>query len=510
MRGSRRRRVTGWGLAALTSTTLIMATSTATPAAVDAPAQSTRSELVPVSVVSTGSELGPVSAQDAVRPQLPRRVDFALRPVQQGVLPQAQVMTELARERWTSPSLGSSKARAIVVRDALTDEHLIDIRPSQPLTPASTTKLLSAAAIMSVLPPGKTFTTRTVSGATPSDVVLVAGGDQLLASGRGSRTAIAGRAGLQDLAQQTASSVREQGIEGPVRVWLDTSYAEGPDLAPGWTDFWVENGFAGRISMVALAQDRALPYDPAPSNLAISAANSFRQSLAGEDIDVSGQDIERMSAAGSNERVADGATATATATAIDDTLTLGQVESAPVRDVLALALATSDNAMIEQLSRQAAVAAGVGPGQDAVNDWVLSSLRDFYDVDTEGATLADTSGLSDGTQVPTRLVADVLVRAASGRYPAAQSVATGLPIAGYSGTLDDRFVQDRAASGRGVVRAKTGSLPSVTSLAGTIMTADGRLLVFALSANDIGDGGAAIDARAEIDALIAQIADCGC
>ena len=55
-----------------------------------------------------------------------------------------------------------------------------------------------------------------------------------------------------------------------------------------------------------------------------------------------------------------------------------------MRDVLALALATSDNAMVEQLARQAAVADGVGAEQRAVTDWVVLSVAEDYGVDVTG------------------------------------------------------------------------------------------------------------------------------
>ncbi len=455
---------------------------------------------------ATVTEPSPRVAQDAVRPQLPDRVDFALDPVQQGTVPDADVMRDQMQDLWDSRWLGSSSRRSITVRDALTDEHLVDLRADQPLTPASTTKLLSAAAITAALPPEMTFTTRVVEGEEPEQIVLVAGGDQLLATGSGSSTAVAGRAGLADLAAETAASLADRGVSGPVDVAVDTTYADGSLVAPGWTDFWVENGFAGRISMLALEQDRALPYDPAPRDPALSAAQAFEQALVDEGVEIGVSGIERVEAPSTPE--SDSASASTPEPAPG--AVLAEVESAPLRDVLALALTTSDNAMVEQLARQAAVASGEDSDQESVNAWVLATLGDSYALDIEDAVLADTSGLSDGTQVPMRLMADVLVSGASGRYPAFQSVLTGLPIAAYSGTLADRFGQDSAAEGRGVVRAKTGSLPSVTSLAGTVTTADGRLLVFALSVNDVGSGGAEVEARAVIDELISQLADCGC
>lgn len=437
-------------------------------------------------------EPGPVIAMNAVRPQLPRAVDYALSPTQQGLAPDRDAMVDLTEDGWDAESLGSRSLRGLTIRDALTGDHLVDVRADDALTPASITKVLSAAAVMSVLPPEQTFTTTVVTGARPTDIVLVAGGDQLLAPGRGDLTTVAGRAGLGDLAEQTAAALEEGGVTEPVRLFVDTSYAAGRDVSPGWTDFWVTNGYTGRISMLALESARAVPGRPAPADPTMQAAEAFAQAL-------------------DDQGVARSTTKIGVATeSAQDSSPLASVESAPVRDVLALALATSDNAMVEQLSRQGSVAAGGGARQKDVNAWVVDTLRDFYNLDVEGATLADTSGLSDGTKLPMRLVADVLAAGASGAYPSLQSVLDGLPVAGYNGTMYDRFLGDSARSGLGVVRAKTGSLPSVTSLAGTVTTADGRLLVFSLTTNDVEGGPGPVEARAAIDAMVADLADCGC
>ena len=191
---------------------------------------------------------------------------------------------------------------------------------------------------------------------------------------------------------------------------------------------------------------------------------------------------------------------------------LASVESAPVRDVLALALATSDNAMVEQLARQAAVAVGRSADQASVTDWITETVESDYGIDMTGLKLADASGLSGGTLLTVDAVAQVLVDGADGSHPALQSVlaAGGLPIAGYTGTLHDRFHLPVHAAAVGNARAKTGSLPNVTSLAGTVVTADGRLLVYAMTADDIGEDGAVLEARSSLDEVVAQLARCGC
>ena len=95
--------------------------------------------------------------------------------------------------------------------------------------------------------------------------------------------------------------------------------------------------------------------------------------------------------------------------------------------------------------------------------------------------------------------------AASTDHPQLRPLLTGLPVAALSGTLAERF--DESAGAAGWVRAKTGSLRGVTSLAGTVQDADGRLLVFAVLADAVPATTAARDA---VDSVAAALVACGC
>ena len=64
-------------------------------------------------------------------------------------------------------------------------------------------------------------------------------------------------------------------------------------------------------------------------------------------------------------------------------------------------------------------------------------------------------------------------------------IVDGLPVAGESGTLKNRFDDPKEAAGRHVVHAKTGTLSGLAGLTGYVTTADGAVLVFAELGNDI-------------------------
>jgi D-alanyl-D-alanine carboxypeptidase/D-alanyl-D-alanine-endopeptidase (penicillin-binding protein 4) len=57
-----------------------------------------------------------------------------------------------------------------------------------------------------------------------------------------------------------------------------------------------------------------------------------------------------------------------------------------------------------------------------------------------------------------------------------------------------------------VVRAKTGTLNGVSSLAGVVTDVDGRLLIFALMSN----GPSPAISRPLLDEMAAQLSRCGC
>jgi D-alanyl-D-alanine carboxypeptidase/D-alanyl-D-alanine-endopeptidase (penicillin-binding protein 4) len=119
--------------------------------------------------------------------------------------------------------------------------------------------------------------------------------------------------------------------------------------------------------------------------------------------------------------------------------------------------------------------------------------------------MVDGSGLAARDRLTVATLTAVL-RAIISR-PSLHAVLAGLPVAGWSGTLVDRYLTGGSRSGAGVVRAKTGTLTGVSALAGLVHDSSGRLLVFAFDADRVRSTDAA---DAALDELAAALARCGC
>jgi serine-type D-Ala-D-Ala carboxypeptidase/endopeptidase (penicillin-binding protein 4) len=387
------------------------------------------------------------------------------------------------------PGLGRSPG--VVVRDAFTGQNLLTRGADTARVPASTLKLLTALAVGTTLDPLATFPTTVVQGTSRDEVVLVAGGDTMLAKGRGNPAAVEGRAGLADLAGQVATALQAAGT-ATVTVRLDTTYAKGPRWAPGWHQADVYAGYTGGVSMLGLGGQRARPGRPAPRNPEAATGTAFVAALA------------RLGVAATLAPEKTWSTPAPTGA-----VQLGKVESAPVSDVLSLALDDSDNALTEGLARQAAVKAGGLPTFPAAVAFVKRTVA-AQGIDLSGATIKDTSGLTSGQAISPSALSDVLELGADGSVPAMQDTVSRLPVAGLSGTLQDRFLTTRTRAVAGLARAKTGTLTGASAMAGTVIDADGRVLSYVVLADGLPGGVGTLDARAALDRFVAVLATCGC
>ena len=382
------------------------------------------------------------------------------------------------------PALGPTAG--VVVADRLTGEVLATHLPDDPRVPASTAKLLTAAAALGTLNPQVTLPTTVRAGAADDEIVLVGGGDMMLAAGAGDPTAVVGHAGMADLAATVAKDLTLRGTT-TVRLRVDDTLFTGPALAPGWTQEEVNVGYVAPIAPLAvnIAKTTLGEYVPRYPDPALAAARVFAQRLRDAGITVTGSPSRGTAPAGAR--------------------VIGEVDSAPLGDIVRYALTTSDNTIAEVLGRLVAVGQGLPASFDGATHAVLHAVSTLG-IDTAGDHLSDCSGLAAGSGITPRTLVAVLTAAQGDRHPALRDIATGVPVAGLTGTLSDRFTTGPAA---GDVRAKTGSLPGVTSLAGTLTTVDGRQLVFAVVADATGALGQEAPRRV-IDPFVEGLVGCGC
>lgn len=377
----------------------------------------------------------------------------------------------------------------VVIADGPTGEVLYAVDPDRPVTPASTQKLLSGAAVLHTLDPTSRFTTRVVRTG-PDSVALVSGGDTMLARGAGDPTAVEGYAGLRDLAEQVVDALRREGpLPATLTVGVDLTYAAGPRYAPRWNMEDIRLGYNQGVTMIGLAGQRPQPFEPSPPEPEREAVAAFAAALTEAGLPSTGAAEPVLTTAVTGP-------------------TLGSVESATVAQVTALAMADSDNALTEGLARQASASLGGATDFESVAGFIVDTVAGLG-IDTGGAALTDASGMTYDQLLPARVVSDLLTRASTGADPVLAPLVAELPVAGLTGTLAERFLADSTQTVAGIPRAKTGTINATAALAGTTVTRDGRPLTYVVIADRVPRAGR-LAARQALDELVAALTECGC
>ncbi|MEU8569413.1 D-alanyl-D-alanine carboxypeptidase/D-alanyl-D-alanine-endopeptidase [Streptomyces pathocidini] len=376
------------------------------------------------------------------------------------------------------PSLGTRTAASVV--DTATGKELYGSGAGDAAVPASTVKIATAVAALDALGPGHRLETAVVKGATDDELVLVGGGDPTLTA-RDPEGAD-GPASLRTLAERTARALKGDG-KRKVTLSYDTSLYSGPEQHP----IGPNENIAPVSSLMAdegRLDDSARGPAPRATDPAADAARAFADRLRDHGVDVGGEP-HRTAASPQADKVA-------------------SVKSQPLSAIVERMLTDSDNDIAEALARQTAIAERQPASFDGGGRAVEARLKKLR-LPLGGAHFADGSGLNRDDKVSAALLAQLLVRSADPRRPELRPVLTGLPVAGFSGTLRNRYAE--APAGTGVVRAKTGTLTGVNTLAGTVVDADGRLLAFAFMTSESTDANGAQNA---LDRLAATVANCGC
>lgn len=373
----------------------------------------------------------------------------------------------------------SLRRSGVVVVDPGTDAVLYDNKAQRALIPASSVKILTAAAALEALGPTTRLATTT---AQAGDVVyLIGGGDATLARKDKRDSNVSGPATIRRLARESATAL---GGTTRVDVVFDDSLFTGRALGPGWPKGFPAAGVAAPVTALMMdqgrrsANGRARVDDPAQR-----AARAFANYLEKQGVEV--RSIER---------------GVAPSTARE----LARVESATITQIVQQMLTESGNDVAEALGHLVGGEV-VGEASFAGGARAMTQVLQQAGIDVSGMELVDASGLSSRNQVSPLTIAEVLATVV--REEKWTAISGGLAVAGVSGTLADRFATKATAAGRGVVRAKTGTLTGVGALAGTVVDRDGRPLVFVILANRVRS---AAQARDTMDRIASNLAECGC
>jgi D-alanyl-D-alanine carboxypeptidase/D-alanyl-D-alanine-endopeptidase (penicillin-binding protein 4) len=165
--------------------------------------------------------------------------------------------------------------------------------------------------------------------------------------------------------------------------------------------------------------------------------------------------------------------------------------SPPLSEIAAIGLKTSHNLHAESVFRVLGASGGGGASTALARESLRGTLSS-WGIPPDAVVIADGSGLSRYTYVTADALMTVLRRMAGDERHRDHWMAA-FPAGGTEGTLSARFT---AGTAHGRVRAKTGTMMAVRSLAGYVRSDAGELLAFVMIVNN------AVGTREEVDAVL--------
>jgi D-alanyl-D-alanine carboxypeptidase/D-alanyl-D-alanine-endopeptidase (penicillin-binding protein 4) len=318
--------------------------------------------------------------------------------------------------------------------------------------------------------------------------VLVGGGDPLLASRpltlAEAESTYPARADVTTLALEAADAL---GGSGRVRVRFDDSLFSGPTDNPAWRRDYVPDDIVSPITALMVDGGDEPDSDLKQDEPSLAAARVFADALRAAGLRVAGEPRRVVAPTGAEE--------------------LASAESAPLSQVAERILDVSDNEGSEVVAHQVGLAVSGNGSFEAGAAGVLDTLAGLG-IDVTRDEVYDGSGLSRRNRVATSTLIGLLRHAAGPEGEAMRSLVTGMPVAGFTGSLTYRFAEGPAVA-RGLVRAKTGTLTGVHALAGIAVGRDGVPMVFVLGA-DKSPPDARYEAQEALDRAAAALAACRC
>ena len=350
----------------------------------------------------------------------------------------------------------------LVVRDPA-GRTIYDRLPTQPLIPASTMKLVTGSVALAKLGADARVVTPVRAAAPPQDgavgdLWLVGTGDPLLATDD-----VAAISGWLDTPRPATSMealadrIVNAGVRRVGRLLGDESRYDTQRYVPTWEPNYATDPDIGPQSALTVngGFSQWRPFRVPAAAPATNAATVLAGLLRARGVTVGG--------------VGEGK-------APDTAVTVAQIESLPLVEVVGYMLRDSDNLSAELIVKELGVRFG-GAGTTAAGLAVLKATGASLGLPVDGLPSADGSGLDRSDRLTCSILQDVLTRSGD-QGPLAQ----GMSVAGQSGTLTRRFLGTPAS---GKVKAKTGSLQGVAGLSGWVAAADGASVEFSLIANDL-------------------------
>lgn len=424
---------------------------------------------------------------------------------------------------------------AVYVKSMRQGDVLFSKNIYQSLTPASTMKILTAEAALLYLGPDYRFSTQLLTdakhiknGILQGNLYIVLNGDpsltyydlvDLLLSLRSQQIqAIAGNVYID-------SSAYDQSFYGPGWEWKDKSYCYAAPISASIINHnclsfkVVPAKSSGRNAQVMTSPKYFYPTiknsvitktnrgcnfhlnSDAGSTIAIDGCLSRNSEAAGVSYVVTDiPDYDRALFKNLLRRLSINVFGTVTfGNAPESATMLSQHASKPLRLLINTMLKKSDNVIAGALFKKLGQIYTRQPGSWTNGSYAVSQiLVKQVNLNLYGLRMLDGSGLSAGNLTTSSQLMQVLDFAYH-NYATSYEFISALPIAGVDGTL-----QHRMSNIARKVRAKTGTISGVVSLAGYVVSADREPLAFVIMIN--GDKGMTWRYRALEDRIATALA----
>ncbi len=337
-------------------------------------------------------------------------------------------------------SLFSNASIGIKVVEVETDEVIYERNAKKLHHPASTTKLFTAATALTKLGSDFRFTTTLYTDADADAKVI----NNIYLKGSGDPILMA--ADVENLALKVVESGISS-IDG--KIIVDESYFDSVREGPGW--MWDDRPYW--ISALSI---RNLEPESSTGSRAIACGQLLKKTLKQQGVKIAGQVI--IGIVPSDSRI------------------IAIHESPPLADIITLMNKPSDNWIAEMLFKTLGAVVKGEPGswqkgRETISAYLRETVGELFP-----HRFVDGSGLSRYNLVSAELLTQLLVSMYH-NFELMPEFTSSLPIAGVDGTLRNRM---RGMYAEKTLRAKTGTLSGVSTLAGYTRTVDGEVFAFGI------------------------------